>query len=207
MDPRLHRWVMIKVTVLISASGGQHLSAAWCSSWLSPIEACDGDNSCLIPRLGGSMAKEVSPGGLVPSVERTVHQCPRTPDCVLGTEALLTLSQEQERARPHRQHLSGVSHQPSRRDQVTGDPEGSPGTMDMGSSSVGLLEGDAPPRQGKLCGRFPLTPEATPWGMAAAPAGSDLRLVLGDSFASECTTHLLLVVGIENWFLLRISSN
>ena len=85
-------------------------------------------------------------------VERPAHQCPRTPDCLLGAEALLALSQK---------HLSGISHQPLRRDQVTGVPEGSPETMDMGSSSVGFLEGNTPPRQSKLCGRLPLTPDKT----------------------------------------------
>ena len=127
------------------------------------------------------MAKEVSPGGLVPSVERAAHRWPRTPDCLLGAEALLALSQEQACGRPHRQQLSGVSYQPSRRDQVTGVPEGSLGTMDLGTSSVGLLEGDAPTRQSKLCGRLPPMPEATPWGLEAAPAGSadDLGYVRG----------------------------
>ena len=103
---------------------GQHIPAAWCSTRLSPSEARGGDNRYLIPWFGGGMAKEVSPGGLVPSVERAVPQCPRTPD--------------QTCARPHKQ---------PRRDLVTGVPEGSPETMDMGSSSVGLLEGNAPPRQ------------------------------------------------------------
>lgn len=32
--------------------------------------------------------------------------------------------------------------------------------VDMGSSSNGLLEGNAAPRQGQLCGRLPLTSEA-----------------------------------------------
>jgi len=74
------------------------------------------------------------------------HQCPRIPDSLLGTEALLAISQGQACACSPRQHLSGVTCQSSRGDQVTGIPEGGPGTVDMGSSSVGLLEG-APPRQ------------------------------------------------------------
>jgi hypothetical protein len=114
---------------------GQHISAAWCSSRLSPSVATGSDNRCLIPQFEGGMAKESSPGGLVPSVERAAHQCPWTPDCLLDTEALLALSQEQ-RKEVDVKHLGGVSHQPPRRDQVTGFPEGSPETMDMVSSLV-----------------------------------------------------------------------
>lgn len=44
---------------------------------------------------------------------------------------------------------------------------------------IGLLEGDASARQSKLCGRLPLTPEASLLGMEVAPSGSadDLGLV------------------------------
>ena len=63
-----------------------------------------------------------------------------------------------------------------------------------GQIQCGLLEGYAPPKQSKLCGRLPLTPEATPWGMEGAPAGSadywDQSVEAQvDLFASECTTH------------------
>ena len=52
--------------------------------------------------------------------------------------------------------------------QFTGIPEGCPETVDMGSSSVGLL--DATPGQTELGGRLPLTAEEL-WGVEIAPSG------------------------------------
>lgn len=65
---------------------GQHIQ-------LSPSQARGGYTRCLTSWLGGGGAEEVIPGSLKPSVERAAHQCPRTPDCLLGAEALFALSQ------------------------------------------------------------------------------------------------------------------
>lgn len=60
-------------------------------------------------------------------------------------------------------------------------PKGSPETLEMGSSTIDLLEGNAPPRQSKLCGKLSLMSEAVPWGMEVKPSGSTdgLGLVWG----------------------------
>lgn len=121
----------------------------------------------------GVLAEEVSPGAMEPSVERTAHQHPRTP-------VYLALKQEQACAHSDRPHLSCVSYQPSRR-EITEVPKGSPDTVEMDSSTIGLLEGDVPTWQNKLSGRLPLSVEAASWGMEVALSGSadDLGSVWG----------------------------
>lgn len=50
-----------------------------------------------------------------------------------------------------RQHPSCVSYKPSRRNQVTEVPKGSPETVETDSSMIGLLEADASPRGPIFC--------------------------------------------------------
>ena len=173
-----------QVPCLSPPMAGQGIPDAWCSSRLSPGETRGSDNGCLASGLGRGMAEEVSPGGVVLSVERTPHQCIRTPDCFLGAEALLALSQGEACARSDRQHLSGVSYQPSRGDQVSGVPEGGSATVDMGLSSIHLNEGNAPARQSKLCGRLSVSTETALWGVEIAPPGGTVDL--GSVRGSQC---------------------
>ena len=165
---------------------GQCVPAAGGSSRLSPGETRGGDDRCLASWLGRSVAEEVSPGDMVLSVERTPYQCPRTPDCLFGAEALLALSQGEACARPDGQHLSGVSCEPPGGYQVSGVPEGSPAPVGVGLSSVRFGEGDAPARQSELCGRLSVSSETTPWGVEATPPGGtvDLESVRGSPSGS-----------------------
>ena len=166
----------------------QCVPAAGGSSRLSPGEARGSNNRCLAPRLGSGMAEEVSPGSVVLSVERPPYQCIRTPDCLLGAEALLALSQGEACARSDGQHLSGVPCQPSGGNQIARVPEGSSTTVDLGLSSVRLIESNAPARQSKLCGRLSVSSETALWGVEIAPPGGtvDLGSLRGSPSRSIC---------------------
>lgn len=89
MDPRLHRWVRVRVTHKCLV----HLRW-WRDSTFSSVpvrrEVITTDASL---HGWGRWGRRGTVIPLKPSVERAAHQCPRTPDCLLGAEALFGLSQ------------------------------------------------------------------------------------------------------------------
>jgi hypothetical protein len=138
MEPRLHRWVMIEVT---------RKCFALLRRWRDSTFLLHGVPLGSVPVRREVVTTDTSSHGLGAVWQKRSVQgvwCPQWRGQYLNVLELRTvylalkLPQEQTCARPHKQ---------PRRDLVTGVPEGSPETMDMGSSSVGLLEGNAPPRQ------------------------------------------------------------
>ena len=153
---------------------GQCVPAAGGPSGLSPSETRGGNNRCLTPRLGSGMAEEVSPGSMVLSVERTPYQCIRTPDCLLGAEALLALSQGEACARSDAQHPRGVPCQPSG------------GSQDNTLSSVVQPGRDqCPTGQGRSCQHLAESAPLCVSSVAEPPSALGIALEGGQSLLSE----------------------